>query len=79
MPTGSPLLLHSVLCHSHLFPVLCLLHASHQRQVEAHAEAVLEEERRAAAVQLALGDDGHAVTQEVSLVHVMGGQNHCPT
>lgn len=44
-------------------------------QVVAGAQAGLEEERRAAAAQLALGDDGNAVPQQVRLIHVVGGQD----
>lgn len=55
-----------------------ILHPAHERQVEADPEAVLEEERRSAAVQLPFGDDGDAVAEEVSLIHVMGGENHRP-
>lgn len=35
----------------------------------------LQEERGAYAAQLAMGDDGDAVTQNVSLIHVMSGQD----
>lgn len=56
-----------------------ILHPTHQRQIEADSEAVLEEERRPAAVQLPFGDDGDAVTQQVGLVHVVGGQDHSPS
>ena len=62
----------------HLF-LLQVLHASDQCEVEAHAKAVLEEEGGATAVELALGDDGDPVAQQVSLVHVVGGQDNCPT
>lgn len=56
--------------------LLDVLHSTHQRQIEADAEAALEEERGTAAVQLTLGDDGDAVAQQVSLVHVVSGQDH---
>lgn len=59
-------------------PLLEVFHAADQREVEADSEAVLEEERGAAAVQLTLGDDGDAVAQQVSLVHVVGGEDHRP-
>lgn len=65
-------------CLSHLL-LLDVLHPTHQRQIEANAKAVLEEERGSAAVQLALGDDGDAVAQQVSLVHVVSGQDHSPS
>lgn len=55
-----------------------ILHPADKCQVEADPEAVLEEERRSAAVQLPFGDDGDAVAQEVGLIHVMSGENHCP-
>lgn len=35
----------------------------------------LQEERGADAAQLAVGNDGDAVTQDVCLVHVMSGQD----
>lgn len=35
----------------------------------------LQEERGAYAAQLAVGNDGDAVTQDVSLVHVMSGKD----
>lgn len=44
-------------------------------EVVAGAQLGLEEERRAAAAQLALGDDGDAVTQQLRLIHVVGGQD----
>lgn len=56
-----------------------ILHPTHQRQIEADTKAVLEEEWRPAAVQLPFGDDGDAVTQQVGLVHVVGGQDHSPS
>lgn len=51
---------------------LDVLHLANQGQVEACAEAVLQEERGAWAVKPSLGDDGDAVPQEVCLVHVVG-------
>lgn len=59
--------------------LLDVLHPTHQRQIEADPKAVLEEERRSAAVQLTLGDDGDAVAQQVGLVHVVRGQDHSPS
>lgn len=59
--------------------LLEILHAAHQRQVEPNPKAVLEEKRRTAAVQLTLGDDGDAVAQQVSLVHVVSAQDHSPS
>lgn len=35
----------------------------------------LQEERGAYAAQLAVGNDGNAVTQDVSLIHVVSGQD----
>lgn len=64
--------------HTHLL-LPEVLHPADERQVEAHPEAVLEEKRRPAAVQPPFGDDGDAVAQEVSLVHVMGGEDDGPT
>lgn len=46
-----------------------------QGEVVAPAKALLQEERGAAAAQLAVGDDGDAVAQDVRLIHVVRGQN----
>lgn len=54
-------------------------HPTNECQVEADSETVLEEKWRSAAVQLPFGDDGDAVAQKVSFIHVMSGENHCPT
>lgn len=61
----------------HLF-LLEILHPAYKCQIEADSETVLEEEGGSAAVELSFGDDGDAVAQQVGLVHVMSGQNHCP-
>lgn len=65
------------ICQPHLLP-LQVLYAAYKRQIEADSKTVLEEERGSATVQLSFGDDGDAVTQEVGLIHVVGGQNHGP-
>ncbi|TNN64375.1 hypothetical protein EYF80_025416 [Liparis tanakae] len=44
-------------------------------QVVARAQLGLEEQRGAHAAQLAVGDDGDAVAQDVGLVHVVSGQD----
>lgn len=54
-----------------------LFNAPHQSEVETSAQTVLQEQRRAAAVQTTLRDDGHTVTQQVSFIHVVCGQDHC--
>ena len=46
------------------------------RQVVALADVVLEEDGRAAALELAVGDDSDAVAQDVGLVHVVRRQNN---
>lgn len=46
-----------------------------QGQVVACTQMRLQEERGAYAAQLAMGNDGDAVTQDVSLIHVMRGQD----
>lgn len=46
-----------------------------QGEVVARAKALFEEERGAAAAQLAVGDDGDTVAQDVRLIHVVRGQN----
>ena len=54
-----------------------MLSAAHQREVEARPQQGLEVEGGAAAVEAAAGDDGHAVAQQVGLVHVVRGQDDC--
>ncbi|KAG9350750.1 hypothetical protein JZ751_024639 [Albula glossodonta] len=44
-------------------------------QIVPCAQTGLQEQRRATAAQLALGDDGDPVTKEICLVHIMGGQD----
>ena len=51
--------------------------AAHQSQVVATAKAVLQEQAGSQGAQLAMGDDGDAVTQHVSFIHVVGGENDC--
>lgn len=46
-----------------------------QGEVVALAKILFEEERGAAAAQLAVGDDGDAVAQDVRLIHVVRGQD----
>lgn len=46
-----------------------------QCQVVARAQLGLQEERGADAAQLAVGDDGDAIAQDVSLIHVVSGQD----
>ena len=41
-----------------------------QVEMVAHSKAALQEERRTAAEQTALGQDGNAVTKEVSLIPI---------
>lgn len=65
-------------CLPHLL-LLEILPPTHQRQIEPNPKAVLEEKRGSAAVQLTLGDDSDAVAQQVSLVHVVSGQDHSPS
>lgn len=65
-------------CMPHLL-LLEILPPTHQRQIEPNPKAVLQEKRGSAAVQLALGDDSDAVAQQVSLVHVVSGQDHSPS
>lgn len=54
---------------------LNIFHFSNQGQVEAGAKAVLQEERGARAVEPSLGDDGNAVPEQVSLIHVVSGHD----
>lgn len=46
----------------------------HQSQVVARSQVGLQEEGGADAAQLAVGDDGDAIAQDVGLVHVVSGQ-----
>ena len=57
--------------HTHTCSLALLLD---QRELVSVSVRALEEERRAAALELPVGDDGDAVTQEVRLVHVVRGQ-----
>lgn len=50
-------------------------HLANQGQVKACAEAVLEEEWRSRAVEPSLGNDGDAITKEISLIHVVSGHD----
>lgn len=59
---------------SHLWSIV--FYSSYKSEVEASAEAVLEEDGRAAAVEAALRDDSHPVTEQVRFVHVVGGHDH---
>ena len=43
----------------------------------AISDVVLEEHGRAAAFELAVGDDGDAVAQDVGFVHVVSRQQDC--
>lgn len=64
-----------------IFPVphirRLVLHPANQSEVKACPKAVLKEDGWAAAVKATLRDDGHSVTQQVSLVHVVGGHDNC--
>lgn len=53
--------------------------ADGQRQVVAGAEVAAQEERRAAAAQTASGHHGHAVSQQLCLIQVVGGEDQCAT
>lgn len=52
-------------------------HSSYKGEVEASTKTVLQKDGRTAAVKAALRDDGHPVTKQVSLIHVVGGHDHC--
>lgn len=58
--------------------LLEILYPADKCQIETNSETVLEEEGGSAAVELSFGDDGDTVTQQISFVHVMSGQDHCP-
>lgn len=45
-----------------------------QREAVPITIGTLEEEGRATAFELSMGDDGNAIPQEVGFIHVMGGQ-----
>lgn len=53
-----------------------MFHSSYESEVEASAKTVFEEDGGTTAVQASLRDDGHPVTQQVGLVHVVGGHDH---
>lgn len=46
-------------------------------QIKTSTKAVFEEDGGAAAVEASLRDDGHPVTQQVCLIHVVGGHYDC--
>ena len=48
-----------------------------QGQMVAVPDVVLQEHGGTAALELAVGDDGNAVPQNVRFVHVVGGQQNC--
>lgn len=52
-----------------------VLHLANKGEVEARSKAVLEEYRRAWAEQFPLGYDGHPVSKDVCLIHVMGWED----
>lgn len=54
---------------------LDVFHLANQGQVEACAKAVLEEEWGSGAVEPSLGNDGNAIAEEVSLIHVVSGHD----
>lgn len=54
-----------------------LFHSPYKSEVETGAKAVLEEDWGTAAEEATLRDDSHSVTQQVGLVHVVGGHYHC--
>ena len=50
----------------------------HEGQLVACAKAILQEERAAKALECTLAHDADTVTEHVSLVHVMSGQDDDP-
>lgn len=54
-----------------------MFHSPYNSEVEASTKTVLEEDGGTAAVEAALRDYSHPVTQQVGLVHVVGGHDHC--
>lgn len=65
-------------CNGYLF-LANVFDPADEGEVEAHTEAVLEEEGRSTAVQLPFGDDGDPVAEEIGFVHVMCREDHCTT
>lgn len=47
----------------------------HQRQVVSRSQLGLEEQRGTHTAQLPMGDDGNTIPQDISFVHVVGGQD----
>lgn len=64
-----------ILICSHLLSIM--FHFSYKSEVETCTKTVLEEDRGTGAAEAALRDDRHPVTQQVRLVHVVGGHDHC--
>jgi hypothetical protein len=56
--------------------VLCLRLRDHEGDLVADTEAVLEEEGAADALKGALAHNADAVTEDISLIHVMGSENN---
>lgn len=54
-----------------------MFHLSYKGKIEASTKTVLEEDWGPAAVKASLRDDSHPVTQQVSLIHVVGGHDDC--
>lgn len=61
--------------HLFLSPVF---NAPDECEVKPNTKAVLQEQRRTAAVQLPFRYNRHSITEKISFIHVVGGEDHCP-
>lgn len=53
-----------------------MFHSPHNSEIEASTKTVLKEDGGTAAVEAALRDDSHSVTEQVGFIHVVGGHDH---
>lgn len=61
----------------HLF-LAYVFNPADECEVKSNTEAVLQEERRTAAVQLTFRYNCNSVTEKISFIHVVGGENDRP-
>lgn len=54
-----------------------MFHSAYNSEIEASTKTVLEEDGGTTAVEAALRDDSHSVTEQVGFIHVVGGHDHC--
>lgn len=61
----------------HLF-LAYVFNTSDEREVKSNTETVLQEQRRTTAVQLPFRNNRHSITEKISFIHVVCGEDHCP-